>query len=180
MHMNSICCNRGVVLTGILVGFLVSTIPCVAQSDAAEAVFDSAYAERIQMEEIDGVYIPANIGDAFDELERLSSPADLEKYKMADEETVRTKLHFGLGRWMIHNWGFYDGSRLSHYLKEMGLEHPDDMAKFLLVSFHRHLNEKPLDIEEQIDFYAKLREQERIDREKSKELIHQETRVKKN
>ena len=152
----------------------------LAQVQDQEAEFDSAYALRIQMEEIDGVYIPANLGDAFDELQRLSTPADLEKFKLADEQTVRDKLHFGLGRWMIYNWGFYQGSRLSHYLKELGLEHPDDMAKFLLVSFHRHLNDQPLNIEEQIDYYAKLREQERLDREKSKELIHQETRIKKN
>ena len=146
----------------------------------AEREFDSLYAIRIELEEIDGVYIPEDIEDAFSELTRLSSGADLEKFRSAPEEVVRDKLHFGLGRWMIHNWGFYQGSRMSHYLKGLGLEHPDDMAKFLVVSYHRHLNEEPLGIEEQVAFYREFREQERLKREQQKEVIHSETRIKKN
>ncbi len=145
-----------------------------------EAEMDSIYAVRILMEEIDGVYIPVDLEDAFVELERLSSSADIEKYKGASEETVRDKLHFGLGRWMVHNWGFYMGSRLEHSLRGLGLEHPDDMAKFLLVSWHRHLNEKPLKIEEQVQYYYEKREQERQARAAKGEVIHKETRKKKN
>lgn len=146
----------------------------------AEREFDSLYAIRIELEEIDGVYIPEDLDDAFAELSRLSSAADLEKFKSAPEDVVRDKLHFGLGRWMIHNWGFYDGSRMSHYLKELGLEHPDDMAKFMVVSYHRHLNDVPLKIEDQVAYYKEYREQERLKREEEKELIHSETRIKKN
>jgi hypothetical protein len=146
----------------------------------AEREFDSLYAIRIELEEIDGVYIPEDLNDAFNELSRLSSDADIEKFREADEDVVRDKLHFGLGRWMIHNWGFYQGSRLSHYLKGLGLEHPDDMAKFLVVSYHRHLNDEPLRIEEQVAVYKEYRDRERLKREQEKEVIHSETRIKKN
>ncbi len=157
------------------------TFGAVAQEfGETEAEMDSLYEVRILMEEIDGVYIPADLDDAFVELERLSFSSDIEKYKAATEETVRDKLHFGLGRWMMYNWGFYMGSRLSHSLKGLGLEHPDDMAKFLLVSWHRHLNEKPLEIEEQVQYYFELREQERRDRKGNQEVIHKETRKRKN
>jgi Domain of unknown function (DUF6794) len=145
-----------------------------------ETELDSIYEQRILMEEIEGVYIPVDLEDAFVELERLSSAADIDKYRKATEETVRDKLHFGLGRWMMYNWGFYMGSRLSHYLKNLGLEHPDDMAKFLLVSWHRHLNEKPLEIEEQVVYYYEKREQARRERAQSNEVIHEETRKRKN
>ena len=145
----------------------------------AEAQFDSAYAVRIQLEEINGIYIPENLGDAFAELTRLTSPKDLEKFRNMPESLARDKLHFSLGRWMIHNWGFYEGSRLSHYLKGRGLTHPDDMAKVLLVSLHRHLNQVPLNVDEQINFYQELRDQERLDREQKKEVIHEETRTRK-
>ncbi len=166
-----------------LVLIIVLTSPCFVfgqTNPRAEREFDSLYAIRIELEEIDGVYIPENLDDAFAELSRLSSSADLEKFKSAPEDVVRDKLHFGLGRWMIHNWGFYDGSRMSHYLKELGLEHPDDMAKFMVVSYHRHLNDIPLGIEEQVAYYKEYREQERLKREQQKELIHSETRIKKN
>ncbi len=145
-----------------------------------EEKFDSLYAVRIQLEEIDGVYIPADLEDAIAELSRLSTPADLEKFKQAPEELVAEKLHFGLGRWTIYNWGFYEGSRLSHYLRQLGLEHPDDMAKFLIVSLHRSLNDRPLEIEEQVEFYKQKREAERKAREEGKEVIKDEKRIKKN
>lgn len=97
-----------------------------------------------------GVYIPKDLDDAFKELSDLSSPESLQKFKLSDEMTAAKKLHFGLGRWIIYNWNFYEGSRFSHYLKQKGLSHPDDMAKFVMICFHRHLNNKPLEEEELI------------------------------
>ena len=146
---------------------------------SAEVQFDSAYAVRITMEEIDGVYIPENLGDAFAEIKRLTSPADMEKFRQLPEDVAREKLHFSLGRWMIHNWGFYEGSRMSHYLRERGLEHPDDMARVLLVSLHRHLNGVPLEVDTQIAGYRALRDAERAQREARKEVISEEKRVRK-
>jgi hypothetical protein len=144
-----------------------------------EAQFDSMYDVRIKKTEIDGVYIPVDMDDAFAELKRLSSPADLEKLRQASEDVVRHKLHFGLGRWMIVNWGLYEGSRLSHSLKEAGLETPDDMARVLLVCFHRHLNGQPLRFEEEIVFYKSLRDKERAEREEARKVIFEETRIRK-
>lgn len=145
-----------------------------------EAQFDSIYAQRILLEEIDGVYIPRNLDDAFVELQRLSSPADIEKFKSATEEIVRKRLFFGLGRWMIVNWGFYEGSRLSHSLKELGILHPDDMARVILVCFHRHLHQQDLRLAEEIAFYQAFREKELMERESKKEVISEEKHVKKD
>ncbi len=155
---------------------------CVLQAQPrgfAEAEYDSIYAERIQLEEINGVYIPRDLNDAFAELERLSSPESLKKFQTAPEDAVRTKFHLGLGQWIIVNWGFYEGSRLSDYLKKAGLQHPDDMARVILVCFYRHLNNKPLQFEEEVAFYQARREQERLERESKKKVILEETRVKK-
>jgi hypothetical protein len=164
----------------LLTTCLLPLVAATQEFAQTEAEMDSVYEERILMEEIDGVYIPTDYNDAFAELERLSSAADIEKYKSASEETVRDKLHFGLGRWMVHNWGFYMGSRLSHSLRELGLEHPDDMSKFLLVTWHRKLNEQPLKIEEQVEYYYQLREQERLERAGKGEEIYKGTRKRKN
>lgn len=110
--------------------------------DSLEVKFNKKYLENIQKSRINGVYIPRDMDDACKELTELSSEESIEKFKNAEEMMVVQKLHFGLGRWMIYNWNFYDGSRFSHYLKEKGLSHPDDMAKFVMICYHRMLNEK--------------------------------------
>jgi hypothetical protein len=112
--------------------------------------FNKQYKENIQKSRINGVYIPEDLNDAFKELRDLSNPESLNKFKLAEEMMVAKKLHFGLGRWMIYNWNFYDGSRFSNYLKEKGLSHPDDMAKFVMICFHRHLNNTDLEEDELI------------------------------
>ena len=145
-----------------------------------ESEFDSIYAQRIKKEEINDVYIPADLEDAFAELKRLSSATDLEKFRQAPEDSVRHKLHFGLGRWMIVNWGFYEGSRLSEYLREAGLETPDDMAQVIIVTFHRHRNGKPLLFEDEVAFYKAQRDKEREEREKAKKVISEETHIRKD
>ena len=157
----------------------VTAVPTFGQLADTEAEFDSLYAIRIQKDVLNGVYIPADLEDSFRELQRLSAKDDIEKFKNAPEEVVRDRLHFGLGRWISVNWGFYLGSRFSHYLRELGLEHPDDMTKVVLVSFHRHLNEEPLRVEEQVDFYHELREKERQQRAMNQEVILDTVRIRK-
>lgn len=130
----------------------------VSQVDSFEQAFNERYEHNIQLERIRGVYIPVDMKDAFVELERLSEPQAVLKFKQASEDMVSRKLHFGLGRWMVTNWNFYNGSRFSHYLKEMGVSHPDDMAQFTIVSWHRHLNGKELGLEARAKEYARARQ----------------------
>jgi hypothetical protein len=49
------------------------------------------------------------------------------------------------------NWNFHEGSRLSHYLKGKGILHPEDMSKYLMICFHRKLNDKAMDEKSVID-----------------------------
>ena len=133
--------------------------------------FDKQYQERIQQEVLNGVYIPVDLEDAIQELERLTDADMIEKFRNAPEDTIATKLHFSLGRWIILNWGFYEGSRLSHHLKEAGLSFPDDMARFIIVSWHRKLNDRPLEVEDQISSFQEMRKQEALEREKRKQVI---------
>lgn len=137
--------------------FVVFPVVSRTQVDSFETVFNLQYKKNIKKERLNGVYIPRDMEDAFIELERLSDPAGTQKFRNAPEEVVERKLHFGLGKWMIVNWNFYDGSRFSHYLKEMGVSHPDDMAQFTIVSWHRHLNGKELELAERARHYEEFR-----------------------
>jgi hypothetical protein len=136
--------------------------------------FEAEYKKNIRKSKINGVYIPKNLKDAFRELVALSPEESIIKYKEAPEEVVAKKLHHGLGKWMIAKWSFYNGSRLSHRLKRLGLSHPDDMAQFVLRTFHRHLNNLPLEEKVLALEYVKMRKAESDERRKDAKILKTE------
>lgn len=97
-------------------------------------------------------YIPKDLDECFVELKKLLSEADQVEFRDKAEDDV-TDYHHGLGRWLRNNWGLWAGERLAIWFNERGITHPDDMSGIILDSFWRHLNDKPIQLEEQIKFY---------------------------
>jgi hypothetical protein len=152
--------------TGLLwMGFLFLAAPAFAQT---EAEYQAEYAKRIKMEMINGVYIPTDLEDAFSELNRLSDPKGIAEFKGAPEDSIRRKLHFGLGKWILVNWGLEDGSRISYFLKQKGIAAPDDQVEFIIVMWHRQLNGEPLKQEEEITAIQKRMAEEQKKRDEKK------------
>lgn len=141
--------------------------------------FEANYAKRIKMEMINGVYIPFDLEDAFSELNRLSVPAGLAEFKASPEDSIRRKLHFGLGRWILMNWGFEEGSRMSHYMKGRGVSLPDDMVDVIILTWHRKLNGVPLRFEDEVVLIDKRKADEKAKRDAQKEVIILETKPHK-
>jgi hypothetical protein len=137
----------------------------VASAQTA-AEYEANYAKRIRLEVIDGVYIPADLPDAHSELTRLADPKALAQFRQSPEDSIRRKLHFGLGKWILINWGFEEGSRLSHYMKSKGVSVPDDMVEVIILTWHRHLNNKPLELAEEIAAIELRRAAEKAERDK--------------
>ena len=75
----------------------------------------------------------------------------------------------------MYNWNFYEGSRFSHYLKEMGVSFPDDMASFVIISYHRHLNGRELELEKRSAEIAEKRRLEYLEKIDSGKVIKEET-----
>ncbi len=144
---------------------------------STEGAIEAEYQKRIKKEYLNRVYIPKDLADCFIQLNKLIDEGSKKKFKVAPEEVVSRKLHFSLGRWMMVNWSFYQGSRLSAYLKDLGIYEPDDMARFIIISYHRNLNRKELKIKEQITFYKEYREKKRIEKQAAGEVIHEEKRI---
>ncbi|MBL7803354.1 MAG: hypothetical protein JNL02_06435 [Saprospiraceae bacterium] len=141
-----------------------------------EEEFERQYQERIKKDVLNGVYIPKNLDDAFAQLNKLITPESKEKIKALPEDSVCIVLHRRLGQWMIMNWGFYEGSRLSHYLRSAGITYPDDMADFLLIGYHRHLNGKPVNVRDLAIYYKEKRKKEFQEKQKEMPVIHEEKR----
>lgn len=142
--------------------------------------YEANYNLRIQQEMIDGVYIPVDLQDAFNELNRLSEGEGITHFKNAPEEGLDRKLHFGLGKWIMKNWGLEEGSRISHFLRLKGVSRPDDMVRVIILTWHRYLNQKPLQLEEEVAIIQKYIEAERAKREAEKKVIVIERRPHKD
>jgi len=167
----------------LIIAFLSCAITMQAQEKtklSAEEQFKKDYAKRIKQSRLYGVYIPKDVADAFSQLNRLTAQSAIQKFKRAPESEAAKKLHFSLGRWIIHNWGFYGGSRLSHYIKELGVTHPDDQAKLIILSYHRYLNKQPLAIEAQVDAVLARQKKKMEERLKKATILHSETRKRAN
>lgn len=125
-----------------------------------EQEFEAQYQERIKQERLFGVYIPKNLEDALKELDKKIAPEYKEKIKALPEDKVCEVLHNRLGAWMILNWGFYEGSRFSHYLRSAGVTFPDDMADLVLLAYHRRLHGKPIEIKPMALAFKEMRQME--------------------
>ena len=145
-----------------------------------EEQFQKEYNKRIKKERLFGVYIPKDMPDAIAQLNRLAPREGKATLKNLEEATAVKKLHFSLGRWIIHNWGFYGGSRLSHHLKQIGVSHPDDQARVIITAYHRYLNKKPLEIKKLAEFYAEKRRKEIEEKKKKGKVLSKEVRKKDN
>jgi hypothetical protein len=127
-----------------------------------EAQADSLYQANIKKSRIRGVYIPKNLDEVFEELKALSTPAATQKFALGEEDIVAERLHFGIGRWMRINWNFEQGSRLVQYLKDLGIYRINDMSDFLIRVYHRHLNQRPLEIEGLVEKYDRAWNDEKL------------------
>lgn len=106
-------------------------------------------------------YKPLNLKGAIQYLDCLWSESDKNNFKNKPEEDAVTEMHFGAGMGIRNAWELWNSeASLSKYFQEIGVSHPDDMSSIILTSFHRFLNEKEIDLENQVkksvEFYTKI------------------------
>lgn len=143
--------------------------------------FEKAYKRRIRQEQLYGVYIPKDLTEVFIELNRKIDTESKAKFKALPENEAERKLYFSLGRWIIHNWGFYGGSRLSEYMnKQFNIHHPEKMASFIIIAYHRNLRRTPLEIKQLVTHFAEKKAKEEEARKKRGTVIYEETKKRGN
>lgn len=102
---------------------------------------------------INGIYIPKDLEDCFVQINSFWNDSTKIQVKNWEEREFVGKVHLGFGMWMRNNWQLWGGSRLSKYFNDLGIYHPDDMSGIILNSYHRHLNDKEIKLEEKIKYY---------------------------
>lgn len=146
------------------------------QMATTERSFQEQYQRNVKKTRLNGVYIPADLQEAFDELSALAEGGGVEKFRSAPEEVIARRLHFGLGRWISVNWNLEEGSRYEYYLKQQGLVRVDDMIQYTIVSWHRHLLGKEQQSKERIKAYQEQLEAELDTRRVRTQVVKEETR----
>ena len=132
------------------------------------------YDWRLRQETLYGSYIPKDMNEVLLELNKKIDSKSKAKFAALSEQEAATKLFFSLGRWMTHNWSLFEGSRLSKYMQDLGIHHPDDMVRFFIIVYHRSLTKQPLEVKVLV---AKFKEKEDGDRRKRLEkgtILHEE------
>ena len=105
---------------------------------------------------LDAERVPQTLDEALDTLER-GLPAHALDELRASESDVVLPLQDTLGRWMRDRWGLWTDAPLARHLRELGLEHADDMSGVVLTSFWRRLHFQPLRVEAQVRWYQAFR-----------------------
>lgn len=137
----------------ILLSFFLIA-PLFAQFDGPPNTpeeYRKQYQWRIAQEELNGVYIPANLDQALEELDRLTDEDSKISFAALPEDQAYRRLFHSLRLWIISKWGFDGGSRLTYLFHSLKLTHPDDLAELIIVSWHRKLNDKPIEMKASIE-----------------------------
>jgi hypothetical protein len=92
-------------------------------------------------------YIPRTFDEA---IQILLNVNRYNKSIPADEKEFLCLSHHTVGQTLRNRWGLWAGSELCLWFNKQGIHHPDDMSSIILTSFHRMLNKKPIELEEQI------------------------------
>jgi len=142
----------------------------------SDTEYEKTHERRIRQKVLFGVYIPKDLGECFVQLNRLAPPDGKAKFMALPESQIPQRAFYGLGRWIVHNWGFYGGSRLTVYLNDLGLHHPEDMANFILIAYHRNLHKNKLEIKSLLTMLKEKREEILKEEKLRGAVIHTEKR----
>jgi hypothetical protein len=96
-------------------------------------------------------YIPKDIEDAINYLDCSIDKQSKEAFKKVPENLATLRLPPETGMVLRNKWGLWqENNVLTNYFHSLGVFHPDDMSSIILLSFHRKLNGKPINLEYQI------------------------------
>lgn len=146
-----------------------------AQEDTTKFRSESEkYEWRLRQPVLYGSYIPKDVNEVILELNKKIDAQSKAKFSQVTEDEAATKLFFSLGRWMTHNWSLYEGSRLSKYMQDLGIHHPDDMVRFFIIIYHRSLTKQPLEVKALVAKFNEREEEQKKERLEKRTILHEE------
>ena len=138
---------------------LISTATCgqVVTDIPPDSAMIREYEQRTKLTRIDGKYIPKDLKDALLELDKIMDEPAKKKFLEFNEEDARTKTHFSFGKYLNVRWSIQEGSRLSAWFQKNKIYNYDDMIDCIITTYHRTLNNKPIEFEVLATYYYNKR-----------------------
>ena len=93
--------------------------------------------------------VPRTLAEAHDALARLVAPELVRELASRTEEEIRAD-DLRIGLWMREFWGLWNRGALRDHLAGLGLLHPDEMSELVLVTWWRHIHDRPLRVDEEV------------------------------
>lgn len=110
--------------------------------------------------------VPSTLEEAFSALDALFTPADRDAFMHKTERRAVVDAHMSAGLYIRNVLFRTGGSPLVGMLREKGARALDDASSMVLVSYWRHLNGKPIELEQQGACYERWwAEQHRLESE---------------
>ena len=98
---------------------------------------------------------PLTIWETFKILDRTLSEKEISLIRSLPEDSIYFHPLFIHGTDFFHAWKIYDGSILTNYFNMLGLYGSFEIYETILISYHRYLNKKSIDLKKQIAKYQK-------------------------
>ncbi len=99
------------------------------------------------------IALPKNLDEAILYFQQNWTKQQLNDFKLKDEKTAGSDVHFAAGLWVRNNW--VRGERdtfLTNYFSNLGVYAPDDISSIVFTSLHRVLNNKQINLEAQVQY----------------------------
>lgn len=100
--------------------------------------------------------IPLNIEECINRLDIIYSDSAKICFANKDEAKAASEFNMMQGMPIRNNWKLWRGSELSKYFNSYRVYHPEDMTYFIFTSYHRKLNNRPIDFDGQVTEYFAL------------------------
>jgi uncharacterized protein DUF6794 len=115
-------------------------------------------------------HIPNTLEEAYLSLDASLKPENRLAFMQRPEREAVMEAHYAVGLYIRNQWLRSGKSALVKLLHEKGAQSFDDMSSMILHSYWRHLNGKPIQLNEQGACYRKwwLEQQKLIDQSKAR------------
>ena len=96
--------------------------------------------------------LPRDINEAIEYFNTTWNDKQKEEFRKKPERDAVTELHFSVGLWIRNNWIYGNRDKsLNDYFHKLGIPSVDDVSSIILTSFHRKLNNKPINLQKQVE-----------------------------